>query len=326
MSGADTSLRPAVLLAAAAAGPSIRVLDILPDGGSEPFAPGSHVDLGFEIGGATAKRSYSLLPGAPQGACRIAVKRVTPGRGGSAALCTLPIGAKLLIGRPVNNFPLFLDSPDVLLIAGGIGITPLIAMADAVARSGARYRLIYAARQRSDLLWPADLAARHGPKIEFFLSAEGRYADLAAEIAVLPPDGSVYFCGPHPMLAALRRAWSEAGRPEALLRFETFGAGGGSAEASFWVRVPGRERRIEVPPGRTILEALEAEGIEMMSDCRRGACGLCAVPVTALDGRIDHRDIFLSERQKRTDEKLCVCVSRIVGGGVAIDTAFRADL
>lgn len=307
-------------------GPSIRLFEIQPAAGIEACVPGSHIDIALDIAGRPATRSYSLIGESSGGLYRIAVKRIRPGRGGSSALWQLEEGAPLLISRPKSGFRLDFGAPAYLLIAGGIGITPLLGMADALARRGAAYRLAYAAQTRTDLAFADDLSSWHGEKVEFFVSEEGRRLDLATEIAALPEKGLIYFCGPQRLLVALREALRQAGRPEHCLRFETFGSGGLESDSAFWVSIPNLGTRIEVPEGRSMLDALEAAGIEMLADCRRGECGLCAVDVLGLEGHIDHRDVFLSEHQKRSNGKICACVSRIRGGGATIDVAYRPDL
>ena len=148
--------------------------------------------------------------------------------------------------------------------------------------------------------------------------------DFAAEIAQLPAGAQLYTCGPVPMLEAVKRAWSDAGRPLPDLRFETFGSSGRLPTQAFRLRVPRHGLEIEVPANTTLLEALEAAGVQTLWDCRRGECGLCAMDVLAIDGEIDHRDVFLSEHEKQANGRICACVSRAVGT-LAIDSAYRPD-
>lgn len=305
-------------------GPDIRVFEIAPVGGVIAYEPGSHINIAVELGGQTDLRSYSLVGLPRRGVYRIAVKHVKPGRGGSAWLHNLLPGAKLRITAPRNHFPLQHGAPAYLLIAGGIGITPLLGMAQALAQGGADVRLLHAARRRCDLALAEEAVAALGARVSFFVSEEGQRLNLQAALAGFPPDGDVYFCGPARMLQGLREAMAALGRPEHNLRFETFGSGGLRAEESFWVRVPRLGVEVTVPPGRSMLDALDAAGVEVMSECRRGECGLCTVDIVALEGEIDHRDVFLSDHQKRENSRICACVSRAVHGGVVIDTSWRA--
>ena len=126
------------------------------------------------------------------------------------------------------------------------------------------------------------------------------------------------------MLEAARRAWNEAGRPPADLRFETFGSSGLLPTAEFRVRLKGTGAEIVVPPNRSMLAALNGAGFEVISDCQRGECGVCAIDVIAVDGEIDHRDVFFSDHQKQGNAKICPCVSRAVGT-VTVDTLYQPD-
>jgi ferredoxin-NADP reductase len=305
-------------------GRDIRLFEIAPAEGVAAYEPGSHINIAVDIDGRQDVRSYSLVGLARRGIYRIAVKHVQPSRGGSAWLHTLLPGARLRITSPRNHFPLQHGAPGYLLIAGGIGITPLLGMAQALQQRGADVRLLYAARRCQDLALAAEIEMALGERATFFISEDGNRLDLQAALSGFPADGDIYFCGPARMLQGLREAMTALGRPQGSLRFETFGSGGLRPEESFWVRVPRLGVEVTVPPGRSMLDALEAAGVEVMSECRRGECGLCTVDVMALEGEIDHRDVFLSDHQKRENGRICACVSRAVQGGVVIDTSWRA--
>ena len=117
---------------------------------------------------------------------------------------------------------------------------------------------------------------------------------------------------------------AELRRPLPDLRFETFGSSGRLPTQAFKLRVPRHELEIEVPANSTLLEALEAAGVQTLWDCRRGECGLCAMDVLSVDGEIDHRDVFLSDHEKKSNCRVCACVSRAVGT-LTIDSAYRPD-
>ena len=148
--------------------------------------------------------------------------------------------------------------------------------------------------------------------------------DLDAEIARLAPGGELYVCGPIGMLEAAKRAWQQSGRPVEQLRFETFGNSGRFASQPFKVNIPRLNLVVDVPQNQTMLDALETAGVAMISDCRRGECGLCALHILEVDGIVDHRDVFFSDEEKAANAKLCTCVSRVAGGSITIDTADRA--
>lgn len=305
--------------------PTVREFELEPAGGVHPWTVGSHIQVRLPIDGRTDTRSYSLV-GEPGGdVYRIAVKAVAASRGGSRAMWRLAEGDLLDVLAPQNHFELSMAPPQSLLVAGGIGITPLLGMALELAARDADFSLCHAARSRDELVYTQALAGRFGPRLRSFVSAEGGRIDFDSLIAGLHPQGQLLLCGPLPMLDAARVAWSRARRPAHLLRFETFGTGGTLAAQAFWVRLPRHGIEVVVPPERSLLDVLEEQGVEVLSDCRRGECGLCAVEVLELHGSIDHRDVFLSDAQRREGRRLCSCVSRVVGGGVVLDTDWRDD-
>jgi vanillate O-demethylase ferredoxin subunit len=305
--------------------PSVREFRLRPEGGVLPHAAGSHLQLEVQIKGRPQIRSYSLV-GEPDGQTyRIAVKRLPQGRGGSLAMWQLPVGARLRVSAPQNHFALDFNAPAYLLVAGGIGITPLLRMAHTLAQrsaaSGRPVRMLYGARTADELAFLAELKQQLGERLR---TVVGAAIDFAAEIAALPAGSQMYVCGPAPMLDAARSAWLAAGRPEADLRFETFGSSGASAPQAFRVQIPRHGLDITVPADCSLLEALEQAGIEQLYDCQRGECGLCALDVLALDGTIDHRDVFLSAHEKQQNTRLCACVSRVTGS-ITLDSAWRPE-
>lgn len=277
----------------------------------------------MQIDGRPDVRSYSIVGPCTDGVCRIAVKLLPDSRGGSAYMHSLQPGARLTISEPGNHFDLARNRPEYLLLAGGIGITPIYTMALALAGTDAKFRLLYACRRRQDLAFADELRERIGARLQVFVDEEGGRIDLPAEIASLAPGGELYVCGPIGLLEATKRAWQESGRPVDGLRFETFGNSGRYASEPFTVKIPRLGKDVVVSRNQTMLDALEAAGVEMIFDCRRGECGLCAVNILEAEGTVDHRDVFFSDAQKATNAQLCTCVSRVVGGGITIDTADR---
>jgi ferredoxin-NADP reductase len=318
---------PAALRAHRDLSPTVREFELRPEGGVKPWTVGSHLDVQVDIAGAVEQRSYSLigLPQRTHDAYRIAVKRAEPGRGGSRYLWSLETGAELMIGEPNNHFELSFGAPRVLLVAGGIGITPIVGMALLLAQRGADVRMCYAARDAGELVYRDELAAALGEHLRTYSDAAGERIELDAEIAALPARAQLFACGPVPLLDALRDAWAHAGRPRADLRFETFGNTGRFDAQAFWVEIPRHGKRLVVPAERCLLDVLNEAGVETLFECRRGECGLCSVDMLRVDGEVDHRDVFFSAQQKRSNERLCACVSRISGGGVVLDSAFRPD-
>lgn len=309
--------------------PTVREFEIRPEGGVRPWTVGAHLNVQVVIDGRAETRSYSLVglphgPGARE-VYRIAVKRAEPGRGGSRWMWGLETGAELMVGEPNNHFELAFGAPEYLLVAGGIGITPIVGMAQALAERGANVRMCYAARSEAELAYHEVLRGTLGERLRVFCDSAGQRLDLVAEIAALPPRGQLWICGPIPLLDAAREAWAASGRDAADLRFETFGSSGRFEAEPFWVELPRHGLRLEVPADRTLLDVLNEAGVDTLYDCRRGECGLCAVDIVRAEGRVDHRDVFFSPEQKRSCDRMCACVSRVSGGGVVLDSAWRPD-
>jgi len=329
MMKSETQWMPARITALRDLTPTVREFEIRPESGVvATHEPGAHLQVQLLVGrpgqGKVQTRSYSLV-GAPDGqAWRIAVKRLDDGRGGSLAMWGLAEGDRLLVGSPQSHFGLDLSAPGYLLVAGGIGITPLVYMAQRLAASAQRgaVRMLYGARSTEELAYLPHLQEALGDRVQAHVGSAA--IDFAAEIAALPPGAQLYTCGPVPMLEAIKRAWADAGRAPADLRFETFGSSGRLAAQAFEVRIPRHDLTIQVPADSTLLDALDAAGVQTLWDCRRGECGLCAMDVLAVDGEIDHRDVFLSAHEKQQSQRICACVSRAVGA-VTLDSAWRPD-
>lgn len=305
--------------------PTVRMFEIAPVSGvARRYAPGSHINVTVLINDLPDTRSYSLVGEHAPGHYRIAVKRQPESRGGSKYMWSLKEGARLQVSDPQNLFELDYQRPEYLLLAGGIGITPIYGMAMALKRRGANFRMLYAARSADELAFADELKAELGDNLEL-RTDDGTRLDLAAEIARLSPDGDFYLCGPMGLLDAVRRIWKEAGRHPANLRYETFGSSGTAAPEAFTVKIPNLGVEVVVPENQSMLDALESAGVDMVSDCRRGECGICKVRVIKAEGAIDHRDVFFSEEEQDAGDVMCPCVSRATGGSITVDTWYRPD-
>jgi vanillate O-demethylase ferredoxin subunit len=311
--------------------PTVREFTLKPSQGVQHFDPGSHLQVQVLVRAQPQMRTYSLV-GAPNGdSYRIAVKRLPQGRGGSRALWALKVGERLRISPPQNHFSLDLSAPAYLLVAGGIGITPLVLMAQTLAmlsqklgQRGAPVKMLFGASTQAELAFAPVLSATLGARLHSFCADRGETIDFAAAIAALPLGGQLYICGPAPMLDAARRAWADAKRPPADLRFETFGNSGHFAPQAFRALLPRQNIDIQVAADERLLDALARAGVQSLSHCQRGECGLCAMEVLALDGEIDHRDVFLSDTEKQENKRLCICVSR-VRGTITLDSSYRPE-
>ncbi|TAK49852.1 MAG: oxidoreductase [Xanthobacteraceae bacterium] len=300
----------------------VRAVTFAIEGSLPPFDPGSHLSIRVMIDGLPAVRSYTVIPSS-SGTLLIAVKRHPHSRGGSVYIWSLKVGDATEVTVPENRFALSWRTSRYLLIAGGIGITPIYGMARALAARGQDFRLVYGAHSRAQMAFADELTALGGERVALFAKDEGRAIDLKAEIAALPADGELYMCGPLGILDAAKAAWAEAGRPVSRLRYEVFGDSGRFTEAPFRIEVPALNKVVEVRSDQSMLEALIQSGVDMIYDCQRGECGLCAVEVISADAAIDHRDVFFSPEEKAGNRRMCACVSRLTGGSAAIDIGYR---
>jgi vanillate monooxygenase ferredoxin subunit len=304
----------------------VRMIEIEPARGVRPYATGSHLDIAVDIDGLPDTRSYSLVGEGPvDGAYRIAVKEIHDSRGGSVWMRALEPGTMVAVSEPQSHFELQYGRSEYLLVAGGIGITPIFGMAHALERHGRPFRLLYAARTREQMPFVDQLSELLGDRLELFVSTEGNRLDIGSEIERLHADGELYLCGPLRLRDAARHEWRKRDRRADRLQFETFASGGAFAPEEFLVHVRDGGCDVTVRSNRTLLDALKDDGVDMMWDCLRGECGLCAATVIDVEGEVDHRDVFLSDQEKEDDVAIITCVSRAVGGAITIDTGFRPD-
>ncbi|MCP9211130.1 cytochrome P450 [Streptomyces sp. NEAU-Y11] len=284
-----------------------------------PWTPGAHVDLTFDHAGQTFRRSYSLCGDpADRSTWRFGVRRAAQSRGGSAFLVEeLMTGARLEAAPPRNAFALT-PAPACLLVAGGIGITPLLPMARSLAASGASWQLLYIGRDRDSMPFLDEVEAL-GPAAEIWTTKDRGRPVLTEWLGSLPQGGEVYACGPSGLLDEL--AASVTGYSGISLRVERFGSSAGAAAASggraFSVRLARAQKELMVPADRTLLETLEEAGVMIPSTCREGICGSCETAV--LEGAVDHRDQVLSDEEKERGDLMLVCVSRCRGEHLTLD-------
>jgi ferredoxin-NADP reductase len=283
------------------------------------WAPGAHIQVHLYSQNCSLVRHYSLLPSTHSNELRIAVKRQDPGQGGSKAMWQLLQGNTLAISAPQQDFSLDLNAPEYLLIAGGIGITPLVSMAYRLLQRAAQFKLLYAVQQVQELAYADELQASLGDRL---ITQLGLMTDLAERIAALPDQAQAYVCGPFGLLQAAQKIWRDQGRAAHLLRFENFGSS--PASTDFQIHLPRHSLEIPVSAGQSALQAIQQAGVQTMFGCLRGQCGLCVTRVLALDGEIEHRDVFLSDAQKLGNAQICICVSR-VKGKITLDSAYRPD-
>lgn len=289
-------------------------------------APGSHVDVRVELDGGADIRSYSVVSSSDDGrTLTISVHRSPRSRGGSVFMHGLRPGDDIAMTQPLQNFPLRIGAPRYVLLAGGVGITAIAEMARVLRDLKADYLLVYVGRSRRVMAYLDELESLHEGHIRVHVDDEGTSLDVASlvdEIADGDRTGTeMYMCGPIRLMDAVRRRWHDQGLPQANLRYETFGNSGWFEPEEFVVSIPRLGIETTVDANLSLLEALEKAGADMMSDCRKGECGLCQVDILDVSGHVDHRDVFFSDEQKKESRRMCSCVSRVVSVGAARDTA-----
>ena len=305
--------------------PAIREFVLRPEAGTcETYAVGSHVNVGVLVDGRPETRSYSLVGEFSAEGYRIAVRRAPDSRGGSRYMWSLKPGARIEVSTPASLFEIDWTRQSCCLVAGGIGITPIVGIATALMRRNTRMELHYAVSSRRDAAYLDGLAELFGDRLIVHASDESNRIDLDETFGRLREDSQAIICGPMRLLEAARRSWAAAGRPPADLRYETFGSSGLLPTEPFRVRIHHSGREIVVGENKSMLAALNEAGFEVMSDCQRGECGVCAIDVVAMDGKIDHRDVFFSDHEKQASGKICPCVSRAVGA-ITVNTLYRSD-
>jgi ferredoxin-NADP reductase len=292
-----------------------------PDGGTLPtWTPGAHIDVLLPVGAADpVVRQYSLC-GEPEQAdrWRIAVLREPAGRGGSSYVHDhLRVGHVLSYRGPRNHFPLG-EASRYVFVAGGIGITPIMAMARAAEEQGRAWDLTYAVRSRGRLAFVDELLALGGGRIRLHVENEHGLLDLDALVASCTPGTAVYACGPGGLLAALEERHEAVGGWD--LHVERFVAALppiAAVETGFEVELASSGRRLFVPVGRSVLSVLEDNGVDVMWSCGEGTCGTCETGV--LQGAPDHRDVVLTREERAAGDLFMPCVSRSMSPLLVLD-------
>jgi tetrachlorobenzoquinone reductase len=295
----------------------VLVFDLRPAGGSvAAFEPGAHIDIELPNG---VTRQYSLVnePGV-RDRYRICVKHDPKSRGGSRFMHEqLRVGAKIVVRAVRNNFRLASDPAPALLIAGGIGVTPIVAMAEHLAAAGRPAEVVYAARSRHDLALLGRLDAAASRLTVHVDDEAGTVLDVDAIVSAATDDTHLYCCGPGPMLDAFLT--STARRPPHCVHFERFVPVVAPAltGGAFTVELARSGRSLPVAEHESILQALRAAGISAASSCEEGICGTCEVRVLA--GTPDHRDGILSAAERQASRSMMICCSRSIGGRLVLD-------
>ena len=290
------------------------------DGSALPaFSGGAHTVVEMEDHGLRRLNPYSLM-GDPQdrSGYEISVRRDDQGRGGSLFLHRhVTPGTEMVISNPINLFALDARARKHLMIAGGIGITPFLAQTAQLARLGGRFELHYAARSRALGAYMDRLATAHPGKVHCYFDEESQQIDLARLLSMQPIGTHLYVCGPKGMIAWVLSTAEAMGWPKGALHHEEFLAPG--IGKPFAVRLAASGKTVTVSPTQSLLEAMEAAGVDAPYLCRGGACGQCETDVLECQGTLLHRDHWLTPEDAASGRKIMPCVSRFEGATLVID-------
>lgn len=285
------------------------------------FEPGSHIDLHLPNG---LVRSYSLVN--PAGADRqryvVGVLNDRNSRGGSRYVHEqLRVGMTLPISAPRNNFRLHESAPRSVLVAGGIGVTPICCMLQRLMALGQSADVIYCARTRSEAAFVADIAGLASERVRLtwhFDDEQGGSPNLQQLLTGYPLDTHFYGCGPAPMLNAFEKACEVLGYENAHVeRFAATRAETPAASGSYVVELQRSGRSLRVEAGRSILDTLLDAGLTPDFNCREGVCGACETKVIC--GEVAHRDSILTKQEQAANKSMMICVSHGKGAALVLD-------
>jgi ferredoxin-NADP reductase len=315
---------------ARALNPLIRLLRLVAeDGGALPgFTAGAHLRVQVTLpDGKTDWRHYSLIdfsaqPGATEAPREyvIAVRREDEGRGGSRFMHErVQPGDVLAIEAPKNEFPLRALDSCAVLIAGGIGITPLASMAAQRKAEARAVRLHYAGRSRALMAFLPELQQLLGAQLRLHADDEaGAPLDVEALLDGCSPEDQLYVCGPKVLLDAVLAKTQARGWTHERVHFELFTTPAVEAgDRAFEVVLAQSGKSFNVPADQTVLDCLIEHGCDPLFDCKRGECGVCSTAV--IEGDIEHRDYFLSDAEKASGKVMQICISRVRGARLVLD-------
>ncbi|WP_454874669.1 PDR/VanB family oxidoreductase [Paraburkholderia xenovorans] len=298
------------------------------DGRTLPtYAAGAHLRVQVEIDGKPDWRHYSLVNSRPgmqaTGAPTeywIAVNLEEAGRGGSRWMHeTVRQGHRVICSAPINQFALVCSSEEPILIAGGIGVTPMVTMAAALTEMQRHYTFHYSGRTLDSLAFVSELRSLAGNQLTLYADdISGRRLDLRELIASSRKDQPIYVCGPRGMIESVLSLGLEYGWSRDDIHFELFsGAETEVDDCSFEVELRQSGRVLAVPVGKTILDVMIDEGLDPLYDCKRGECGVCQMSV--IEGEIDHRDYYLSAAERQNGNVMQICISRAKCARLVLD-------
>ncbi|TQV88171.1 pyridoxamine 5'-phosphate oxidase family protein [Aliikangiella coralliicola] len=284
------------------------------------FEPGAHLPIEINLStGEKVKRHYSLLSSSHDNRFyEIAVQLEAQGRGGSMFIHQqITVGSTITSGQPQNNFPLSPISGHTILIAGGIGITPILSMLRKLSEEKRSFEIHYAARNPSEFIFFKTINSLAGDKASFYHSSgpSPKRLPLQKIMESAPGHSHLFICGPARMINSARTLTEGLNWSHSRLHFESFGATNSADDKAIDVTLKKSARVIKVKPTETILDALIKSNVPIPFDCKRGECGMCATKI--ISGQPEHRDIYLNQDERA--QQICVCVSRAKGSQLTLD-------
>ena len=291
------------------------------DGSALPaWSPGAHVEVDL---GEIGARAYSLIDWACEtetpSSYTIAVQREDPGDGGSRAMHAFSISDEISVSEPKQDFPLTQSTEPIYLLAGGIGITPLISMASTLLAEGRPFELHHACRSRSVAAYVDELCTTFAGAYHLHTD-DSNPIDLEGIVRrAADANAHLFICGPKGMIDATRALAEGVGIAKERVHVELFATprAESNSDSSFDVEIHDTGQVFTIPPGQNIISVLSAAGIDLIYDCQRGDCGICQVDV--IDGIPDHRDVVLTDAEKAKNDVMQICVSRAKSPRLVLD-------
>lgn len=287
------------------------------------FEAGAHIDVHIREG---LSRQYSLC-GDPRERhrYRIAVLRDANSRGGSVAMHEqVNEGDLIRISAPKNHFALDGSASRSLLLAGGIGVTPIFAMAQTLLQQGTEFTMAYCTRSRArTAFYDQILASAFAQRVSFYFDEGPRMGrlDIAGALDAVGPATHIYVCGPQGYIDAVVRTAREKGWPDSHIHFEYFGAAAAvpssANDGSFEVKIASSGRVYTIPEDKTVVAALAEHGIAIPVSCEQGVCGTCVTAVVS--GTPDHRDLYLTDAEHERNDQFTPCCSRAKSPMLVLD-------
>jgi vanillate O-demethylase ferredoxin subunit len=286
-----------------------------------PFSAGSHIDVHVK---EQITRQYSLCNDSVENhRYHIAVLRDPVSRGGSRAMHDqLHVGDLVRVSAPKNHFPLARNARRSLLLAGGIGITPILCMAERLATNGSAFVLHYCTRSRDRTAFRERIEhSTFANHVEFHFDdgEETQKFDIRALLDQPRNDTHLYVCGPTGFMNAALDTARTSGWPEAQLHYEFFGAvvANANGSAEFEVKLSSSGRIVAVPSNKSVVQALSEIGVEIPTSCEQGVCGTCLTRV--LEGEPAHKDMFLTPNEQAKNDQFLPCCSRAKSKRLVLD-------